>query len=147
MGSRGRVLPFMTKGTRRGWRVSAKPQPLFTPRKDPVPIVQEAGWAPGPVWTCAENLAPPPGFNPQTVQPVASRYTDWATRPTSPSRGWVIKLKCYFTLLMCHAMLRFNIMAHKHIRNTDFFCQGWKYFFLKCERRVRQAHFGLVDTC
>jgi hypothetical protein len=30
----------------------------FYPRKDPVPIVQEAGWAPGPVWTGAENLAP-----------------------------------------------------------------------------------------
>ena len=28
------------------------------PRKDPVPIVEEAGWAPGPVWTGAENLAP-----------------------------------------------------------------------------------------
>ena len=28
------------------------------PRKDPVPIVQEAAWAPGPVWTGAENLAP-----------------------------------------------------------------------------------------
>ena len=27
------------------------------PRKDPVPIVQEAGLAPGPVWTVAENLA------------------------------------------------------------------------------------------
>ena len=27
------------------------------PRKDPVPIVQEAGWAPGPVRTGAENLA------------------------------------------------------------------------------------------
>ena len=26
--------------------------------KDPVPIVWEAGWAPGPVWTGAENLAP-----------------------------------------------------------------------------------------
>jgi len=25
-----------------------------------------------------------PGFNPQTVQPVASRYTDYATRPTIP---------------------------------------------------------------
>jgi hypothetical protein len=24
----------------------------------PVPIVQEAGWAPGLVWTCAKNLAP-----------------------------------------------------------------------------------------
>ena len=29
----------------------------FTPGKDPVPIVQEAGWTPGPVWTGAENLA------------------------------------------------------------------------------------------
>jgi hypothetical protein len=34
------------------------PWPIFTPGKDPVPIVQEAGWAPGPVWTGAENLAP-----------------------------------------------------------------------------------------
>jgi len=34
------------------------PRPLFTPRKDLVPIVQEAGWAQGPFWTSAENLAP-----------------------------------------------------------------------------------------
>jgi len=27
------------------------------PRKDPIPIAREAGWAPGPVWTGAENLA------------------------------------------------------------------------------------------
>jgi hypothetical protein len=27
-------------------------------KRDLVPIVQEAGWAPGPVWTSAENLAP-----------------------------------------------------------------------------------------
>jgi hypothetical protein len=57
------------------------PWPLFTPGKDLVPIVQEAGWAPGPVWTGAENLTPL-GFDPRTVQPVASRYTDYATRPT-----------------------------------------------------------------
>ena len=38
--------------------VSNTPRPLFTPGKDPVPIVQEAGWAPGLVWTGAENLAP-----------------------------------------------------------------------------------------
>jgi hypothetical protein len=31
---------------------------LFTLGKDPVPIVQEVGWAPGPVWTGAGNLAP-----------------------------------------------------------------------------------------
>jgi len=28
------------------------------PGKDPVPILQEAGWATGPVWAGAENLAP-----------------------------------------------------------------------------------------
>jgi len=48
----------------------------FTPWKDPVPSVKEAGWARGPVWTGAESFAPPPGFDPRTVHPVASRYTD-----------------------------------------------------------------------
>jgi hypothetical protein len=32
-------------------------RPLYPPRKDPISSVQEAGWAPGPVWTGAENLA------------------------------------------------------------------------------------------
>ena len=31
--------------------VSSTPRPHFTPGKDPVPIAQEAGWAPEPVWT------------------------------------------------------------------------------------------------
>ena len=37
--------------------VSSTLRPLFTARKDPVTIVQEAESAPGPVWTGAENLA------------------------------------------------------------------------------------------
>jgi len=45
----------------------------FTPGKDPVPIVQEAGWAPGPVWIGVGNLTP----HWDSIQPVASRYTDW----------------------------------------------------------------------
>jgi hypothetical protein len=42
---------------------------------DPVPIVQEVGWAPRPVPTGAENLVPTLGFKPQTVQTMASSYT------------------------------------------------------------------------
>ena len=38
--------------------VSSTPRPHFTPGKEPVPIVQEAGWAPGPVWT-GEKSRPP----------------------------------------------------------------------------------------
>jgi len=85
-GSRGIALLFHNHGTKRWWGVSVTPRPLFTSGKDPVPIVQEAGWAPGPVWTGAENLAPP-GFDPRTVQPVASRYTDWATGDTHFTEG------------------------------------------------------------
>jgi hypothetical protein len=56
----------------------------FIPGKDPVPIVQEAGWTPEPVWIGAENFAPP-GFDPRTFQPVASRYTDYAIPAPSSS--------------------------------------------------------------
>jgi len=49
--SRRIALLFHDSSIRRGWVVSSMPRPHFTPGKDPVPIVQEAGWAPGPVWT------------------------------------------------------------------------------------------------
>jgi len=45
------ALLFHDRGTRRGWVVSSTPLSHFTLGKDPVPILQEAGWAPGPVWT------------------------------------------------------------------------------------------------
>jgi len=38
--------------------VSVTPRPYLTPGKDPEPILQEAGWASGPVWTGAKNLVP-----------------------------------------------------------------------------------------
>jgi hypothetical protein len=56
-GSRGIALLIRDLDVRRGWVVSTTPRPLY-PGKDPVPIVKEAGWAPGPVWRCAKSLAP-----------------------------------------------------------------------------------------
>jgi hypothetical protein len=41
----------------------------FTPGKYPVPIVQEAGLVPRPVWTGAENLAPQRDSNPGLPSP------------------------------------------------------------------------------
>ena len=61
--SGGTAQLFLSLGTRRGCVVSITPRPPLPPGKDPVPIVQEAGWAPEPVWIGAENLAPP-GFDP-----------------------------------------------------------------------------------
>ena len=89
-GSRDIALLFHDHGTKRGEGVSVTPRPLFTPGKDLVPIVQEAGWAPGTVWPGAENLAPPE-FDPRTVQPVASRYADYAIRPTDVyHNNWIM---------------------------------------------------------
>jgi hypothetical protein len=53
MESTGIALLFLDLGTRRGEGSASRPG-RFTPRKDPVPI---AGWASGPVWTGAKNLA------------------------------------------------------------------------------------------
>jgi len=90
---RGIALLFHDRGTRSGWVVSSTPWPHFTPGKDTVPILQEAGWAPGPVWTGAENLVPI-GIWSRTIQPVVSHYTDWATWPT------VMDVYLYFYVFM-----------------------------------------------
>jgi hypothetical protein len=57
-GRTGIALLFHDHDTRRGWGVSVTSWPLFTPGKDLVPIVQEAGWDQGPVYTGAKNLSP-----------------------------------------------------------------------------------------
>jgi hypothetical protein len=36
------------------------------------------------------KISPPPGFDPRTVQPVASRYTDWAI--PAPFNGMYVSL-------------------------------------------------------
>jgi hypothetical protein len=48
---RGIALLFHDRDTRRGRMVSSTPRPHFTPGKDLVLILQEAGWASGLVWT------------------------------------------------------------------------------------------------
>jgi hypothetical protein len=52
-------------------------RPLYPREREPVLIVQEAGWAPGPVWTGTENLAPT-GIQSRSVQSIASRYEGYA---------------------------------------------------------------------
>jgi hypothetical protein len=67
---RGIALPFRDRGIPREWVISSTPQPHFNPGKDPVPIVQEAGWAPGPVWKGGKSR--PTGIRSRTVQPRSS---------------------------------------------------------------------------
>jgi hypothetical protein len=41
-----------------GYVVNATPQLLYCQERDTVPILQEAGRVPGPVWTSAEKITP-----------------------------------------------------------------------------------------
>jgi hypothetical protein len=77
-GCRGRVPLLFNLGAR--WGEWSAPRPgRFNPGKEPVPIIhtQRAGCAQEPACTGTENLDPP-GFDPRTVQPVASRSADYA---------------------------------------------------------------------
>jgi hypothetical protein len=61
------------------WSI-ARPNRTLLPGKTRYPLYRRLGGPQGQSGR-AENLAPP-GFVPRTVQPVVSRYTDWATWPT-----------------------------------------------------------------
>jgi hypothetical protein len=56
---------------------NAKARLIYPRERDLVPIIQEAGWGPRPLWVGAD-LASPPGFDLRTIYPVASRYVDYA---------------------------------------------------------------------
>ena len=77
-GSRGIALPFHDYGTRRGVR-GQRHAPAALYLRERTGTYCTGGWV-GPragLDMCGKSR-PPPGFDLRTVQPVASRYTDWA---------------------------------------------------------------------
>ena len=51
------LYSFFNLGARCCWVVNATPQSIYPRERDTLPIVQDAGWAPGQFWTGVENLA------------------------------------------------------------------------------------------
>jgi hypothetical protein len=93
------------------WVINATPRPLYPRERDPVAIVKEAGWAPGPVWTSAENLAR-----------TGIRSPD---RPARSELLWRLSypgLTVYLLLLRCNSDIVFhnNVLPFKAI--LDLFC-------------------------
>jgi hypothetical protein len=104
--------PFVTSTLEVGvW--SASRSDRFTPGKDPVPFVQEAGWAPGPVWTCAKNLAPTGIRSPD--RPARSQSLYWLSYPGLHLRCTKYLKKIWFTSKktdMCHIIQTTWSSAH-----------------------------------
>ena len=106
---RGIPLLFHDHGTRRGWVVSSTPRPHFTPGKDPVPILQEAGWAPGPVWTGGKSRP----------------HRD--SIPDHPSRCQSLYWLSYLTHIMVRTETNFTF--HPRTSSIPYFPLSFLYFF------------------
>jgi hypothetical protein len=70
----------MTTALEGGEGSASRPGRSLPPGKTRYPLYRRLGGPQG--WSGqVQNISPLPGFDPRTVQPVASRYTDYATRP------------------------------------------------------------------
>jgi hypothetical protein len=84
--TRPQLYSFFNLNARWGWVVNGTSRPPYPREQDPIHIVQQADWAQersGRV----RKISPSLGFDNQTAQPTASRYTDWV----SESHGSVSK--------------------------------------------------------
>jgi hypothetical protein len=91
-----------------GWCLAPRPG-RFTPGKDQVPIVEEAGWAPGPVWTCAKNLAP-----------TGIRSPDRPARSQSLYRlNYPVRISIHLTNIIISHLYVFSIISTKTILKLD----------------------------
>ena len=83
-------------------------QRLYPRERDPVPIAWEAGWAPGPVWTGAENLTPHRELIPGPISP------QWVAIPIPLTRPISRLHKCVYWLYLKKGGLNIpSLWAHK----------------------------------
>jgi hypothetical protein len=77
------LLCFLDLGTRKGEGSASRPGRFLLLGKTQYPLYRRMGEPQGRSGQ-VQKISPPPGLDPRTVQPVASRYTDWATGPMTP---------------------------------------------------------------
>ena len=78
---RGIALPFHDHDTRRGEGSASRSGRSLPPEKTQYPLNRRLSRPQGQFGQ-VRKISPPPGFDPRTIQPIASPYTDYATQPT-----------------------------------------------------------------
>jgi hypothetical protein len=131
MGSRGIALHVRDLGARKGgW---SAPSPVrFTPGKDPVPIVQDAVWGPGPFWTCAKNLAP-----------TGIRSPDRPARSQSLSRP-LLKSSVNFILKYSRLQNEDGIKRKAVTSSCHYLLMSLRYILYTIKSCVRQSDYMYI---
>jgi hypothetical protein len=124
-GSRGIALLFLDHGTRRCNGSASRPGRSLPPGKARYPLYRRLG---GPEGRSGQvrKISPPPGFDPRTVQPLASHYTDYFTRPTFSYCKALIMVELQSTRYIISELLRMLFASIKTILSRSY---GLKVFF------------------
>jgi hypothetical protein len=95
---------FLTSALEGGeWSASQPGRPLPPGKEPPVPIVQEAGWAPEPVWAQRleeKSSASVGGTNPG--RPVHSQTLYWLSYPAPKNTDGLLEILCRWILRNRH---------------------------------------------
>ena len=86
----------MTTSLEGGEWSAACPGRTFTPRKGPVPILQEAGWAPGPVWAGGKS------------------HPHWDSIPDRPACSQSLYRLIYHLHTYIHTYILTYLLTHTH---------------------------------
>ena len=130
--------------------VSSTPRPYFTPGKEPVPIVQVAGWAPGPVWKGAKSR--PTGIQ-SPDRPARSQSLYRLSYPAHPKHVevdeiYILRISCASRWFFFTQLYR-DAPSTKHKKKKDFMSsvrRGLLGLFLQiCGKRRDQEQIPICD--
>jgi hypothetical protein len=85
------------------------------------------------------KISHPPGFDSRAVQPVASRYTDWAIPAHSPYQWHTLRISSYFYVELNNSEVIALRIPWFH---TALFPA---YFYLPKKMNVRTIYYGKTD--
>jgi len=122
----------MTTALEGGEGSVSRPGRSLPPGKTRYPLYRRLGGPQG--WSeQVRKISPPPGFDPRTVQPVASRYTNCATRPTLfPYTARIYPLQSHPTYLLHNISLIYSLLQS---------------FTIFCNLQILCLHLTYLLTC
>jgi len=146
----------MTTALEGGEGSASRPGRSLPPGKTRYPLYRRLGGHQGSPGR-AEKSRPRPGFDHRTFQPVASHYTDWATRPTALSECKNQQTDWYWTAILrklsyCIPNTFVYVTKRMNIRGkvlSKFLHQLIHKFFkrsIKIYIKTAPTCFGLITT-
>ena len=125
------------------------PRPHFTSGKDPVPILQEAGWAPGPVWMGRKSRPHRDSILDRPAHSSVAIPTELPADVAVVIGIVVMPLKLNFVVfcLVCGGRWR-NALARRRLTNTIRMCSRLLCQIRRCRHQTflqAKSHHSLLQ--